>query len=465
MRLYSRLLLLVLVVGISLVGCNGDDPMGIEVPNPLGPFMSQNIYVIGASTVRYDNGMPGDIGADHSQYSTRVGWGSALFNYLNNPENVSNQARRGATAENYQTPNPDKGPAHWDRTREIIEAAGAGAGGFLMIQFGGNDNLQNVSEEVFKENLRIYRLEALSLGLTPVFVTPVESRTTGPGGTRGPYPQYMRDVAAEDSRALLLDLHAKSLAVFLEQGLKNLGYEYGNVPYILLGSGSFSRVDNTHFEERGAAIVAGWVRDLACEQEPGSLGLLFDSGVQPRLPVIYSHAEYIDDPGDPDLNGWYVGDASGTLNEEETIRIIGEVFDEERQSYATVFTEHPGENFFVHGDWHDDSQRSWANLKQTTIEWNSLFTSGDFRIYVEVSTTDGHRLFTYKPLDFDEGPGQTYPQYLRFGLGTDAADGTWKFYQRDLEADLQQFEPGNSIIQVNGFRMKGTGRIDDLRMF
>lgn len=463
--LFSVLILTIATAVFSLVGCNMADPFQAQVPHPLNQFMTQKIYIIGASTVRYDNDMPGDIGANHSQYSTRMGWGSQLHNFLKTPQNVSNQARRGATAESYQLPHPEKGPAHWARTRQLIEDDGPCAGGYLLIQFGGNDNIQNVPEETFKDNLRFYRTQALALNLTPVFVTPVESRTTGPGGTRGEFPQYVRDVAAEDGRSLLLDLHAQSLAVFVEPTVKNLGYEYGNAPYIFLNNGSFSRIDNTHFEQRGAQIVAGWVRDLACELEAQTLSRLFDETIALNTPVIYSHAEYLDDPSDPDLNGWYVADALGNLDVEETNRIIEEVHDDVLESNVTVFTEHPDENFFVHGDWHDDTERSWANSTRTTIQWNSLFTSADFRIYIEVATTDGHRLFTYKPLDFDEGPGQNYPEYIRFGLGSDASDGTWKSFQRDLVADLNQFEPDNAIIQVNGFRMKGIGRIDNLRMF
>jgi len=456
---------LILWAILSLSGCNMEDPMQTDVPHPLGSVQEQRIYIIGASTVRYDNGMPGDIGANHSQYFTRVGWGHELHNFLMHPENVTNQARRGATAENYQTPHPEKGPAHWDNTRQIIEAAGLGTGGFLLIQFGGNDNIQNVDEEVFKENLRFYREEAFDLELTPVFITPVESRVTGQAGTRGEFPRYMREVADEDARTILLDLHAKSLEYFLEQSTTNLGYAFGNVPYIMLGSGSFSRIDNTHFEERGARIVAGWVRDLACEQNGGILSKLFNAAIEFETPVVYSHAEYLDDPGNPDLNGWYVANAAGTLDIDETSRIIEEVFDDQRLSNVTAFTEHPDENYFVHGDWRDDSERSWANSHQKTIEWASLFTSADFRIYVEVSTTGGRRIFTYKPLDIDEGPGQNYPEYIRFGLGSDASDGTWKNFQRDLEADLLQFEPENAIVQINGFRMKGVGRVDDLKMF
>ncbi len=466
----TKSFILLMVIGaapafLALSGCYGPDPSQVEVPHPLQQHLTQKIYIIGASTVRYDNDMVGDIGPNHSQYSTRLGWGSQLHNYLNYPDNISNQGRRAATAESYRTPHPDKGPAHWDRTRQMIEDTATTTGGYLLIQFGGNDNNQNVSEEVFKDNLRFYRAEAFDLNLTPVFITPVESRTTGPAGTRGEFPQYVRDVAAEDRRALLLDLHAKSLAVFLEQTTKNLGYEFGNVPYIFLGSGNFNRIDNTHFEERGATIVAGWVKDLACEQEGQLLSLLFDEGIVMETPVVYSHCEYIDDPDDPELNGWYVGDVQGTLDVDETNRIIEEVFDVDLDSNVTSFSEHPGDNYFVHGDWHNDSERSWANQKQTRIQWSSLFTSGDFRIYIEVATTDGRRILTYKPLDIDEGPGQNYPEYVRFGLGSDAVDGTWKNFQRDLDADLKSFEPAVDVIQVNGFRMKGTGRIDDLRMF
>jgi hypothetical protein len=448
------------------------------------PVAHQHIFLIGASTLRYDNNLPGDVNANTglSQYPTRIGWGSALYRYLRYPANVSNQGRRGATSASYreEPPPPDdpayKGPAWWNATRAMIEAADTSRGGFLLIQFGANDLFANMTEEDFKGNLRFYRDEAFALGLTPVFITPVDSRAQG--DNRGNYPRYMIEMAAEplpapyqDRKVFLLDLHQRSLDRFGTSTTVNLDYRFGNVPYFSIYSGSFQRVDHTHFEERGAIRVAGWIRDLACELADQTLCRLFHQDPLPLPPTLYFTGEYMDDPSDADpaLNGWYIADGDGNIISTDMDRsdIIEKVVDNHTGSTVLAFNTYfdATDRLLVHGFHTNGDQRSWANQDQRVIAWDSLFTSSDFRIYVEVQTSGGVRHFTYKPLDSDEGPGETMPQYIRFGLGSDATDGSWKSFTRNLAADLHRFEPDLDIIQVNGIRIRGTGRIDNLRMF
>ena len=456
------------------------------------PTAQQQIFIIGASTVRYDNNLPGDVNTNTglSQYPTRIGWGSALFQYMRYPANVSNQGRRGATSISYrdQPPPPDdpdyKGPAWWGATQAMIEASNTSHGGYLFIQFGANDLYAGISENDFKTYLRFYRDAAFTLGLTPVFITPVDSRAAG--NNRGSYPRYMIELAAEplpalyqDRRVVLLDLHQRSLDRFGNNSTVNLDYRFGNVPYIWLtdgivddtphNAGDFNRMDTTHFEERGAIRVAGWLRDLACELADQSLCQLFKRDIGQPPPTVYFTGEYLDDPNDVEINGWYIADAGGNIvsTDMENTAIIHMIPDDQADGKVISFDTYLDENspFLEHGFHTGDDTRSWANQDQHIIAWDSLFTSDDFRIYVEVSTTDGIRHFTYKPLDIDQGPGDTMPQYLRFGLGTDATDGNWHSYEHDLEAELQRYEPENTILQVNGIRIKGTGRIDNLRMF
>jgi hypothetical protein len=432
--------------------------------------------------VRYDNNVPGDIGQNHSQYPVREGWGSELYNYMLIPANVFNQARRGATSVSYrQEPppadDPDyKGPGWWGGTRALIESADTSDGGFLFIQFGGNDNIQHVSETDFKTNLRFYRDQAFELALTPVFITPVDSRSQG--DNRGAYPGYMIAVANEpppppyqNRKVMLLDLHQRSLDEFGSITTINLDYHFGNVPYISIYSGNFQRIDHTHFEKRGAIRVAGWVRDLACELQDQSLCNVFKKNVDMAPPTIYFSGEYMDDPADtdPEINGWYIANPNGSIRSDDmnNANIIIKTQDAATDSHVLVFNTYVDatDRLLVHGFHNGNDTRSWANQGQHILSWDSLFSSDDFRIYVEVTSTAGLRHLTYKPLDTDEGPGQTYPQYIRFGLGSDANDGTWKSLQRNLDADLKKFEPNNEIVQINGIRIRGTGRIDNLRMF
>ncbi len=55
-------------------------------------------------------------------------------------------------------------------------------------------------------------------------------------------------------------------------------------------------------------------------------------------------------------------------------------------------------------------------------------------------------------------------EYVYHGLGTAAIDGQWHTFVRDLQADLAEAQPGVAIVEVNGFWIRGTGRVDDIRL-
>ena len=85
--------------------------------------------------------------------------------------------------------------------------------------------------------------------------------------------------------------------------------------------------------------------------------------------------------------------------------------------------------------------------------------SESFDVFVDVETDVGHRYMRYTPSDQDVlGVGK----YVHHGLGTDIIDGQWHTFARDLQADLEEAQPGAIILEVNGFLVRGSGRIDDL---
>ncbi len=355
----------------------------------------------------------------------------------------------------------------------MIENTPVSDQGFLFIQFGANDRIHNISQNDFKTNLRFYRNQALALDITPVFITPVDSRA--PGDNRGNYPDWMIEVAEENLPAqytgrtvYLLDLHQRSLDRFGSRSTINPGYAFDNAPY-LTRSGNFQRMDTTHFEQRGAVRVAGWIRNPAGEATDPSLCALFKKTIIPTTPTIYFTGEYKNNPNDPEINGWYIANPDCTIRSagmDNTV-IINTIHDQKTAGTVLAFNTYVDttNRLLEHGFHNSIDAKSWANTTQSHIGWDALFSSDTIRIYVEVTTTRGDRHLTYKPIDKDEDPGATHPEYIRFGLGSDATDGTWKRIQRDLAADLKRFEPGNALIQVNGIRIRGTGRIDNLQMY
>lgn len=102
----------------------------------------------------------------------------------------------------------------------------------------------------------------------------------------------------------------------------------------------------------------------------------------------------------------------------------------------------------------------WHNSTQTMVSWTMQY-SGPFTIYLDVETTAGHRYLYYGADNedrLDEG------EYIHHGIGTDAANGQWRMVTRDLSQDLEEAQPGVKILEVNGFMVRGSGKIDNVKL-
>lgn len=104
---------------------------------------------------------------------------------------------------------------------------------------------------------------------------------------------------------------------------------------------------------------------------------------------------------------------------------------------------------------------AWHNSAQKSIQWSMKFAE-DFYVYVDAQTTLGHRYLFYTPVNYN---GLKSDIYIHHGLGTAAKNGQWHTFTRDLQADLTEAEPGNTLLEVNWFLMRGSGSVDDIAMF
>jgi len=137
-------------------------------------------------------------------------------------------------------------------------------GGYLLIQFGHNDESTNPNlhttpgrGETFYNTLKSYVDEAKVLGLTPVLITPVERQYKHNRSHMG-YAQTIRDLA-NDENILLLDLEKRSYEAFDQYESTEAIHE------------TFGYDDHTHFSPKGAKIVSGWVKELICESNEEKL--------------------------------------------------------------------------------------------------------------------------------------------------------------------------------------------------
>ena len=55
-------------------------------------------------------------------------------------------------------------------------------------------------------------------------------------------------------------------------------------------------------------------------------------------------------------------------------------------------------------------------------------------------------------------------EYVNHGLGSHITDRQWHIFSRNLDADLEDAQSGVEILEVNGFLIRGSGRVDDIKL-
>jgi hypothetical protein len=161
--------------------------------------------------------------------------------------------------------------------------------------------------------------------------------------------------------------------------------------------------------------------------------------------VIYEDAE------DGKTGGWYIYDKTPSGAS------IANVYDSSRRSSVIELAGSGTSNGFR---LRNEDGSKWNNSTQFIIEWSMKY-SEYFVIYVDLETTEGHRYLVYRPIDND---GLGGGEYINFGIGRDTMDGRWQTFSRDLLADLALAQPGVKVLKVNGFLMRGSGRVDDIML-
>lgn len=162
--------------------------------------------------------------------------------------------------------------------------------------------------------------------------------------------------------------------------------------------------------------------------------------------TIYEDAE------DGTINGWSIYD-NRPLG-----ATITNGYDEERQSSIIQFTGSGKNNGYR---LRNDDRSKWCNSSQFVVEWSMKY-SEPFTVYIDVETTEGHRYIYYTPVDYDNLKNG---EYVHHGLGSDVIDGQWHTFVRDLQADLEEAQPGVTLLEVNGFLIRGSGRVDDIKLY
>ncbi len=493
------------------------------------PKNSLKIFIIGDSTVHrhttsYLAGIT-DCGDDNPDGTTFEGWGDELGYYAIHPENIFNQARQGASSEEYKSPpaDPNLGiDRNWEVTRQMIQDAD---GGILLIQFGSSnenrlDDNPDIRYEKFKTNLIFYINEARSLNAMPILVTPPEGRFDGTGApadgthpqTRIPFPSLIHEVAAATGTEIL-DLTEKSNHEFAKYSDAVLLREFGDCTY------TSGYIDRVHYEPHGARKVAGWVKELACTELADKTLCRQLSPVQDKvIPEITLRGAYFVTlaPGeqfsDPGATAFDDRDSDIT----PAVAVNGDVHADDAGEYSITYdvADRSGNHAIpvtrivrvtsgatVREDAEDGDTANWNVYTTEDAEIHNLYDGDRHSRVIELAgengINDGFRYFEGQ--DWNT-PGETVISWsmkysedfiffvsaqidgeyrifeyrpidtdmelvdgrLRFGLGSDILDGQWHTFSRDLVADLHALEPDATFEHVIRIAVRGSGRIDDI---
>ena len=213
------------------------------------------------------------------------GWGMMLKNFFTDDVVVDNRALNGRSSKSFIA------EGHWQKVVEQIKP-----GDYVFIQFGHNDEKKDTARHTepgstFDDNLRRFVCETRLRGGIPVLFNSVVRRTFVKSSTA-----VEDDDKRDNSSAglqegdTLIDTHgeylvspkkvanemdvpfvdANKITHDLEQGLGPEGskslhvwYKPGEVPSLPQG-----RQDNTHYNVRGAYVVAGLLVDAVAMEVP-----------------------------------------------------------------------------------------------------------------------------------------------------------------------------------------------------
>ncbi len=109
--------------------------------------------------------------------------------------------------------------------------------------------------------------------------------------------------------------------------------------------------------------------------------------------------------------------------------------------------------------------RAFNITKDKTISWD-MKTDVAYTIYIIANTTEGLRYIFYVSTP-SRGLKHGLPNGVHHGLGKATIDGRWRRITRDLETDLQDAEPTNKLLSINGFIYNGGdgGRLDNITLY
>jgi lysophospholipase L1-like esterase len=214
---------------------NGDHPSIHSIA--IEPVHETTVYLAGDSTV---------VDQDVEPWAA---WGQMLPRFFRTGVVIANHAESGETIRSFV------GEQRMAKVMSLIQP-----GDYLFIQFAHNDQKPNaVSLTDYKTLLADYIGQVRAKEATPVLVTSMNRHTFDSAGkitnSLSPYPEAMREVAAEQHVALI-DLNAMSKTLFETMGPEVSTKAFMHYPANALPNQPNPINDDTHFNNYGAYELA-----------------------------------------------------------------------------------------------------------------------------------------------------------------------------------------------------------------
>lgn len=180
-------------------------------------------------------------------------------------------------------------------------------------------------------------------------------------------------------------------------------------------------------------------------------GVEVNQGTDPANAASFPTSAVYEDAEDGDILGWdiYDNDPAGAT--------IANVYDQDRGNQVVELTGTGTANGYR---LRNKELTYWYDANFKTIEWSMKY-SESFTVYIAVQTKNGFRYLYYTPAATN---GLGADTYIHHGLGGGITDGSWHTLSRNLEADLKEAQPENELESVLGFLIRGSGRVDDIKM-
>ncbi len=172
------------------------------------------------------------------------------------------------------------------------------------------------------------------------------------------------------------------------------------------------------------------------------------------LQALQASTTVYEEAQDRDDKPWYIYDNSPAG------ATIQNVYDDTKNSYVIALNGSGTANGFGLGHL-PGHPHAWHNQTEKIMELDTKF-SAYYSFFVILETDQGRRFLYYSAQD--NSRGKINSEYIHIGLGADTADEQWRTQRLELERDLRLYEPGNNIVAVDGILIRGSGRVDNIKL-